>query len=49
VHINSVKHGLLQHVADRLHSTFHCWVLDDGYPVGFWGGKRNALHGGLNV
>jgi putative transposase len=37
VHINPVKHGLVSRVQDWPYSTFHSWVNDGTYPLG-WGG-----------
>ena len=36
VHFNPVKHGLVNHVADWPHSTFHQWVKRGHYPAD-WG------------
>ncbi|AFU99223.1 REP-associated tyrosine transposase [Simiduia agarivorans] len=37
VHMNPVKHGLVEHVRDWPHSSFHAWVERGRYPED-WGG-----------
>ena len=43
VHINPVKHGLVERVRDWPHSTFHCLVEQGVYPADWAGGTETAL------
>jgi putative transposase len=43
VHINPVKHGLVERVADWPYSTFHTLVAEDIYPVNWAGGSDKEL------
>ena len=40
VHINPMKHGLVQHVVDWPHSSFHRYVRKGDLPAGWGGGCR---------
>ncbi len=42
VHINPLKHGLVQQVADWPYSTFHRLVVEGVYPLN-WAGEAAAL------
>jgi putative transposase len=44
VHINPVKHGLVERVADWPYSTFHRMVADGIYPPGWAGGCEGELN-----
>jgi putative transposase len=44
VHINPLKHGLVEMVADWPHSTFHRWVEDGAYSRD-WGRNVTGLPG----
>ncbi|AKH37408.1 REP-associated tyrosine transposase [Nitrosomonas communis] len=43
VHINPVKHGLVERVADWPYSTFHRWVAQGVYPSDWAGGTEDSL------
>ena len=43
VHINPVKHGLVESVADWPYSTFHRMVAEGLYPVSWAGGNEGEL------
>lgn len=43
VHINPVKHGLVERVVDWPHSTFHHLVKQGVYPAGWGSGQENDL------
>jgi putative transposase len=43
VHINPLKHGLVQRVADWPYSTFHRLVIAGIYPADWGGGLEGAL------
>ena len=43
VHINPVKHGLVERVADWPYSTFHRLVASGVYPVDWAGGCEDVL------
>jgi putative transposase len=43
VHINPVKHGLVERVADWPYSTFHRWVARGVYPRDWAGGCEGGL------
>jgi putative transposase len=43
VHINPLKHGLVRHVGDWPHSTFHRLVERDIYPADWAGGDEDRL------
>jgi len=44
VHINPVKHGLVNRVADWPHSTFHCLVAQGIYPADWAGGAEDTMN-----
>lgn len=44
VHINPLKHGLVERVADWPHSTFHQYVRDGILPADWAGGGEDAVH-----
>lgn len=44
VHINPVKHGLVNRVADWPHSTFHRLVAQGIYPVDWAGGSEASIN-----
>jgi len=46
VHINPVKHGLVERVADWPYSTFHRMVAEGVYPADWAGGNEVALRYG---
>ncbi len=46
VHINPLKHGLVQRVADWPHSTFHRFVAQGIYPANWAGGDEDFDIGG---
>ncbi len=46
VHINPVKHGLVNRVADWPHSTFHRLVGEGIYPANWAGGNEDELEYG---
>jgi putative transposase len=43
VHINPLKHGLVERVAEWPYSTFHWLVGQDVYPADWAGGYENEL------
>ena len=43
VHINPLKHGLVQRVADWPYSTFHHLVKEGGYPTHWAGGDETMV------
>jgi putative transposase len=43
VHINPLKHGLVERLADWPHSTFHRLVERGVYPPDWAGGDKNML------
>ena len=43
VHINPVKHGLVERVSDWPYSTFHRLVAEGVYPPGWAGGDDSSL------
>lgn len=44
LHYNPVKHGYVDRVADWPYSTFHRWVRQGVYPLG-WGGENHDTAG----
>ena len=48
-HINPVKHGYVQRVADWPYSTFHRYVVRDVYPLNWAGGPESAWEAGERV
>ena len=46
VHINPVKHGLVEHVADWPYSAFHRSVAEGVYPANWAGGSEGKLEYG---
>lgn len=43
VHINPVKHGLVERVVDWPYSTFHRWLAQGVYPADWAGDAENEL------
>ena len=43
VHINPVKHGLVQRVAEWPYSTFHRLVAQGNYPLNWADGREDEL------
>ena len=43
IHINPLKHGLVQRVSDWSYSTFHSYVTQGIYPPHWAGGKEDTL------
>jgi putative transposase len=43
IHINPLKHGLVQRVSDWPYSTFHRYVTQGIYPHNWAGGKEDTL------
>lgn len=43
IHINPLKHGLVQQVSDWPYSTFHRYVTQGVYPSNWAGGKEDTL------
>jgi len=46
VHINPMKHGWVNAVADWPYSTFHRYVREGVYPADWGGGLEDRVHGG---
>lgn len=44
VHINPVKHGVVERVADWPYSTFHRWLAQGVYPPDWAGGVEDILN-----
>lgn len=43
IHVNPLKHGLVQRVSDWPYSTFHRYVNQGIYPLNWAGGKEDTL------